>query len=85
MTSRASAVCGKASFSSTRAAMQPEEEGSASIMRAGVSGVQEREISEKSTWEKRPLSEAGETVAAATLNAYRPPDMEQFMKEQTKT
>ena len=29
--------------------------------------------------------EAGETVAAATLNAYRPPDMEQFMKEQTKT
>ena len=29
--------------------------------------------------------EAGETVATANLNAYRPPDMEQFMKEQMKT
>ena len=29
--------------------------------------------------------EAGETVATANLNAYRPPDMEQFMKEQTET
>ena len=29
--------------------------------------------------------EAGETVATATLNAYRPPNMEQFMKEQMKT
>ncbi len=29
--------------------------------------------------------EAGVTVATATLNAYRPPDMEQFMKEQTET
>ena len=29
--------------------------------------------------------EAGETVATATLNAYRPPNMEQFMKEQMTT
>ena len=29
--------------------------------------------------------EAGTTVATATLNAYRPPNMEQFMKEQMKT
>ena len=29
--------------------------------------------------------EAGVTVATATLNAYRPPDMEQFMREQRKT
>ena len=29
--------------------------------------------------------EAGETVATATLNAYRPPNMEQFMKEQMNT
>ena len=29
--------------------------------------------------------EAGVTVATATLNAYRPPNMEQFMKEQIKT
>lgn len=28
--------------------------------------------------------EAGETVATANLNAYRPPDMEQFLKEQVK-
>ena len=28
--------------------------------------------------------EAGETVATANLNAYRPPDMEQFLKEQLK-
>ncbi|MBR1586958.1 MAG: 3-hydroxylacyl-ACP dehydratase [Kiritimatiellae bacterium] len=28
--------------------------------------------------------EAGETVAAAHLNAYRPPDMEQFLKERMK-
>ena len=28
--------------------------------------------------------EAGETVATANLNAYRPPDMEQFLKEQMK-
>ena len=26
----------------------------------------------------------GETVATANLNAYRPPDMEQFLKEQVK-
>ena len=29
--------------------------------------------------------ETGETVATATLNAYRPSDMEQFIKEQMKT
>ena len=29
--------------------------------------------------------ETGETVATATLNAYRPPNMEQFMKEQMNT
>ena len=28
--------------------------------------------------------EAGTTVATANLNAYRPPDMEQFLKEQVK-
>jgi len=28
--------------------------------------------------------EAGETVATANLNAYRPPDMEKFLKEQVK-
>ena len=28
--------------------------------------------------------ETGETVAMANLNAYRPPDMEQFLKEQVK-
>ena len=28
--------------------------------------------------------EAGETVVTANLNAYRPPDMEQFLKEQVK-
>ena len=29
--------------------------------------------------------ETGATVATANLNAYRPPDMEQFLKEQMKT
>ena len=29
--------------------------------------------------------DTGETVATANLYAYRPPDMEQFMKEQMKT
>lgn len=29
--------------------------------------------------------EAGEVVATATLNAYRPPDLEEFLKEQAKT
>ena len=28
--------------------------------------------------------DTGETVATANLNAYRPPDMEQFLKEQVK-
>ncbi len=28
---------------------------------------------------------AGDTVATATLSAYRPPDIEQFIKEQVKT
>ena len=28
--------------------------------------------------------DTGETVATANLNAYRPPDMEQFLKEQMK-
>ena len=28
--------------------------------------------------------DTGETVATANLNAYRPPDMEQFLKEQAK-
>ena len=31
------------------------------------------------------VDDAGAVVAEAALNAYRPPDMEQFMKEQTKT
>ncbi len=29
--------------------------------------------------------DAGEEVATATLNAYRPPDLEDFLKEQAKT
>ena len=31
------------------------------------------------------VDDSGATVATANLNAYRPPDMQQFMKEQFKT
>lgn len=35
-------------------------------------------------FECRVVDEAGKEVASATLNAYRPPDMKSFLKEQLK-